>query len=91
MDVFGFIKKGKDLVNTAKALIEKANVLLEDEDHNGRPDIQDNFDKAVEFVVEKGKAHIALLKDEVKALGDILLKIKEKIDEVSVPAKEDKK
>lgn len=76
MDVLNFIKKVKDFGLMAKMVFEKINLLLEDKDHNGRPDVVDALDKIVDLAKVAGAAHLAQLQAELAEGKKLLLEVK---------------
>lgn len=91
MNVFGFIQKGADALKTAKLVFEKMEILLEDADHNGRPDIQEKVELAVNIAVDAGKRHFAEAKEDAKKVGEVLKEIKAKLEAIKAKPAEAKK
>lgn len=82
MKVFEMFSQASNAIKVGKEVIEALGVLLEDNDHNGTPDICDHLQKIVDLVVVKAKAHFALMKSEFGFVKAELLEVKAKLDKV---------
>lgn len=82
-DVFGALKKAKDLIEKAKRISAGAEVLMEDEDHNGKADVQDEIEKAVEELKAGLKIHKAQAKADLANLKLRAKAIKAKLEKAA--------
>lgn len=82
MNVLNIFNKVGDAVKVVKEVTEAVNVLLEDADHNGKPDIIEKLQAGADLITEKGKAAL----EEGKKLGAELQviggEVKELLDKV---------
>lgn len=82
MEVLNFFKKVKDFGVMVKLVASKVDLLLVDNDHNGKPDIVDALDRLIDLVKTVGVAHFAQIKQEAAQVGELLKEIKVKLEKL---------
>lgn len=86
MKIVDMFNKAANTVKVVKEVGEALGILLEDADHDGKPDILERVQEAVDLVVNVVKAHVAQVVVEVKQVKGILAEVKDKLDEVRAGA-----
>lgn len=86
MKIVDMFNKAANTIKVVKEVGEALGILLEDADNNGKPDILERLQEAVDLIVGVVKAHVAQVVVEVKQVKGILVEVKEKLDEVRAGA-----
>lgn len=83
----GLVSGAKKAANIVGDVVEAAEILNRDEDHNGKPDLQDKMELLLAILVKAGKNHIEQLKKEFAEVKALALTIKAQLDEVRAGVK----
>lgn len=78
----GVVSGVKKVAEVGKQVAEAAEILNRDEDHNGKPDIQDKFEKLDVLLKAAFEAHKKLLVEEIAALKVLGAEIMKHLSEV---------